>query len=67
MPRYLVKIDFGDDREVRSYIVHAPTKAYARYTASQYAKALVSAHIVGERTGPKEEDSLLFDAVLTYP
>jgi hypothetical protein len=64
MPRYLVKLDLGDDEEVREYIVHAPDAEAAQRKTISYGHTLIDAKVIGERTGPEEEDELMFDGIL---
>jgi hypothetical protein len=64
MKRWLVKIDFDEHTEIQTVIVHAPTQYRAEKAAEAYGASLVVARVIGERTGPEEEDLLAFDDVI---
>lgn len=63
--RYLVKIHFGDDKELRSYAVHAPSIGEAAAIAHTHVLGLVEAEPVGQIADDVPDD--FYDDVLAAP
>lgn len=74
MPKFCVEVSVGDDEAQRVYIVEAPAPAYARWTAAEHVRGLVSA-VVSHKFNDAEASLEIenwtylgheFDGELTY-